>query len=321
MKKKILLLSGDPNSINSELIFKTWRKLNKTTRKSIYLISNFNLMKAQFKRLKYPIKIIKIKNIDDEVKGNILKIINVDILFKNSLNVPLKSRSKFIIKSLDMAHQLALRKEVLGIINCAIDKKLLNKNGTGVTEYLASKCKIKNNKEVMLIKNKKLAVAPITTHINIKQIAKNITKQKIIDKTKTIEKWFKDIYNFKPKIGILGLNPHNSELRKKSEEVKIIIPAIRKLQMLKIKVTGPLVADTLFINNFKNFDVVIGMFHDQVLAPFKAIFKFNAINITLGLKYLRVSPDHGTATNLIGKNKSNPESLIDCVNFVNKFGK
>ncbi len=321
MKKKILLLSGDPNSINSELIFKTWRKLNKTTRKRIYLISNFNLMKAQFKRLKYPIKIIKIKNIDDEVKENFLKIINVDILFKNSLNVPLKSRSKFIIKSLDMAHQLALRKEVLGIINCAIDKKLLNKNGTGVTEYLASKCKIKNNKEVMLIKNKKLSVAPITTHINIKQIAKNITKQKIIDKTKTIEKWFKDIYNFKPKIGILGLNPHNSELRKKSEEVKIIIPAIRKLQMLKIKVTGPLVADTLFINNYKNFDVVIGMFHDQVLAPFKAIFKFNAINITLGLKYLRVSPDHGTATNLIGKNKSNPESLIDCVNFVNKFGK
>ena len=82
-----------------------------------------------------------------------------------------------------MAHQLALRKEVLGIINCAIDMKLLNKNGTGVTEYLASKCKIKNNKEVMLIKNKKLAEFPITTHINIKKIAKNITKQKIIDKT------------------------------------------------------------------------------------------------------------------------------------------
>ena len=98
-----------------------------------------------------------------------------------------------------MAHQLALRKEVLGIINCAIDKKLLNKNGTGVTEYLASKCKIKNNKS-NVDKNKKLAVAPITTHINIKKIAKNITKQKIIDKTKTIEKWFKDIYNFKPKI-------------------------------------------------------------------------------------------------------------------------
>ena len=267
-------------------------------------------MKAQFKKLRYPIKIIKIKNIDDEVRGNFLKIINVDILFKNSLDVPLTSRSKFVIKSLNVAHQLALRKEVKGIINCAIDKKLLKKNGFGVTEYLASKCKIKNNKEVMLIKNKKLAVATITTHINVKQISKNISAKKIVNKTKIIEKWYKDIFNFKPKIGILGLNPHNAELRKNSEEVKIVIPAIKKLKMLGIKVSGPLVSDTLFISNYKNFDVVIGMFHDQVLTPFKALFKFNAINITLGLKYLRVSPDHGTATNMIGKNKSNPESLI-----------
>ena len=321
MKKKILLLSGDPNSINSELIFKTWKKLNKTTRKKIYLISNFSLMKAQFKKLRYPIKIIKIKNIDDEVRGNFLKIINVDILFKNSLDVPLTSRSKFVIKSLNVAHQLALRKEVKGIINCAIDKKLLKKNGFGVTEYLATKCKIKNNKEVMLIKNKKLAIAPITTHINVKQISKNISAKKIVNKAKIIEKWYKDIFSFKPKIGILGLNPHNAELRRNSEEVKIIIPAIKKLKKSGIKVSGPLVSDTLFISNYKNFDVVIGMFHDQVLTPFKALFKFNAINITLGLKYLRVSPDHGTATNMIGKNKSNPESLIQCINFVNKFGK
>ncbi len=321
MKKKILLLSGDPNSINSELIFKTWKKLNKTTRKSVYLISNFNLMKAQFKKLRYPIKIIKIKNLDDEIKGNFLKIINVDILFKNSFDVPLKSRSKFVIESLNIAHQLALRKEVKGIINCAIDKKLLMKNGFGVTEYLASKCKIKNNKEVMLIKNEKLAIAPITTHINVKQIVKNISAKKIVNKAKTIEKWYKNIFNFKPKIGILGLNPHNAELRNNSEEVKIVIPAIKKLKMSGLRVSGPLVSDTLFINNYKNFDVVIGMFHDQVLAPFKALFKFNAINITLGLEYLRVSPDHGTATNMIGKNKSNPESLIECVNFVNKFGK
>ena len=321
MKKKILLLSGDPNSINSELIFKTWKKLNKTTRKKINLISNFSLMKAQFKKLRYPIKIIKINNLDDEIRGNFLKIINVDILFKNSLDVPLNSRSKFVIKSLNVAHQLALRKEVKGIINCAIDKKLLKKNGFGVTEYLASKCKIKNNKEVMLIKNKKLAVATITTHINVKQISKNISAKKIVNKAKIIEKWYKDIFSFKPKIGILGLNPHNAELRRNSEEVKIIIPAIKKLKKSGIKVSGPLVSDTLFISNYKNFDVVIGMFHDQVLTPFKALFKFNAINITLGLKYLRVSPDHGTATNMIGKNKSNPESLIQCINFVNKFGK
>ena len=79
-----------------------------------------------------------------------------------------------------------------------------------------------------------------------------------------------------------------------------------------------MVADTLFIKDFKNYDVIVGMFHDQVLTPFKSIFKYNAINITLGLNYLRVSPDHGVAVDLIGKNKANPQSLIECINFLNK---
>ena len=82
---------------------------------------------------------------------------------------------------------------------------------------------------------------------------------------------------------------------------------------------GPLVSDTVFIKDFKNYDIIVGMFHDQVLTPFKSIFKFNAINITLGLKYLRVSPDHGTATNLILKKKANPSSLIQCINFFEKL--
>ena len=80
-----------------------------------------------------------------------------------------------------------------------------------------------------------------------------------------------------------------------------------------------MVADTVFINDYKNYDVIIGMFHDQVLAPFKTMFKFNAINITLGLKYLRVSPDHGVARNIINKKKGNPTSLLNCIDFVSKF--
>ena len=78
------------------------------------------------------------------------------------------------------------------------------------------------------------------------------------------------------------------------------------------------ISDTIFMQEYKNYDVIVGMFHDQVLTPFKALFKFDAINITLGLKYLRASPDHGIAVNLIGKNKANPKSLIKCIEFMNK---
>ena len=89
---------------------------------------------------------------------------------------------------------------------------------------------------------------------------------------------------------------------------------------MNIKVYGPYVSDTIFLKEYKSFDVIVGMYHDQVLAPFKSLFKFDAINLTLGLNYLRVSPDHGVALELIGKNKANYSSLLECVKFVDKFG-
>ena len=132
----------------------------------------------------------------------------------------------------------------------------------------------------------------------------------------TINKWFKKLIKRNPKIGILGLNPHNAELIKGSEEKNIIIPAIKMMKKKGLNIYGPLISDTLFINDYKKYDVIVGMYHDQVITPFKTLFKFNAINITLGLKYLRVSPDHGTATNLIKKNKGNPASLMKCFKFL-----
>jgi 4-hydroxythreonine-4-phosphate dehydrogenase len=316
--KKIILVAGDPNSINSEVIFKCWKKIDNSVKSKIYLIANYKLILKQFKKLKYSIKIIKVKNIHESDKNNKLKIIDIDLKFKNPFNVTSGVASKYIRKSLSFAHKLAVENSNSGIINCAINKKLLSKNNIGVTEFLAKKCNVKNNSEVMLIANEELSVSPITTHINIKQISSQIKSISIINKAKTIDLWFKKKFKRKPKIAILGLNPHNGEFKKKSEEIKTIIPSIMKLKKLGLKVKGPLVSDTVFINDYKSYDVIIGMFHDQVLTPFKALFKFNAINITLGLKYLRISPDHGTALDLIGKNKADPTSLLKCISYVSK---
>ena len=169
----------------------------------------------------------------------------------------------------------------------------------------------------MLIYNNKLAVSPITTHLDLKEVSKKITIPLIVNKVVKINSWYLSNFNKKPKIGILGLNPHNSELRKIQKKKKII-PAINRLKKLNINTAGPLVTDTIFMN-YKDYDVIVGMYHDQVLTPFKTIFKFNAINITLGLKYFRASPDHGTAINLIGKNKANYLSLLSSINFLNNF--
>ena len=104
--------------------------------------------------------------------------------FKNPFKVSEKSASDFVIESLNFAHKLALRKDVIGIINCPVNKKLLKKNKIGVTEYLALKCKIKDDSEVMLIKNKNLAVSPITTHLDVKEISKNLNTRKLLIKLK-----------------------------------------------------------------------------------------------------------------------------------------
>ncbi len=198
-------------------------------------------------------------------------------------------------------------------------KIYLVKKKIGVTEYLARKCKVKDNSEAMLIMNKNLSVCPITTHIDISQISQKINPQIIKKKVNSINKWFKKKYRKKPKIGILGLNPHNAEMRRNSIEKKIIEPTIIKLKKNGINLNGPLVSDTVFVNEYKKYDVLLGMYHDQVLAPFKALFGYNAINLTLGLKYLRLSPDHGTALDKIKKNKADPLSLLECIKFINTY--
>ena len=318
MKNKIIIVSGDPNSINSEIIYKTWKKLNKSLKRRIFVISNVRLLTQQFKKLRYAIKITPVNSLNQKISNNSLKVLNVNLSFKNPFKVNRKSSSKFVIECLDYAHRLTLSDNCSGIINCPINKILLNKSKIGVTEFLAKKCEIRKDSEVMLIYNNKLAVSPITTHLDLKDVSKKISIPLIVNKVIKINSWYRRNLKKKPKIGILGLNPHNGELRKNSEEKKKIIPAILKLKKLNTNIVGPLVTDTAFINH-KNYDVIVGMYHDQVLTPFKTIFKFNAINITLGLKYFRASPDHGTAINLIGKNKANYFSLLKSINFLRNF--
>ncbi len=214
---------------------------------------------------------------------------------------------------MNKAHDLAISKRINGFINCAINKSNLP-NKSGVTEYLARKNKNKLLKN-MLIYNEKISVSPLTTHIELKKVSKIIKKNYIIKKIKDLENSYKNLFKKKPKIAVLGLNPHNNEYKKNSEEIKKIIPAINQLRK-KISISGPYSTDSFFSNsNLKKYDVIVGMYHDQVLTPFKTLYNFNAINITLGLNYLRISPDHGTGINISGKKMANAESLLKAINF------
>ncbi len=321
MRKLIAIVSGDPNSINSEIIAKAWKKNKEFKNLNIFIIGNFILLKRQFKKIGINTKMEKINKISKQNFKKKLYIYDVPLKFKKPFKVNGQDKQNYIKKSLNLAMQLITKNKISGLINCSMDKKdiALKKGVHGVTELLAYNSNVLG-KEVMLIYNNSLSVSPITTHIKLRDVTRNISKQKIIKKILTIDNFFKTKLRKKPKIGVLGLNPHNDEFRKNSEENKIIKPAIISLKKKKVNIEGPISPDTAFIDyKKKGYSVLVGMYHDQVLTPFKSIFNFNAINITLGLPFIRVSPDHGTGKDIIMKNKANPRSLVESINFFKKI--
>ena len=316
MIKLIAIVAGEPNSINSEIIAKAWKKVK--NKKNLFIIGNYSLLKKQIKKINIKINVSEIASIKDIKNNKKLNVLNVPLKFRSLFENNIKNTRRYVLESLNVAHNLALNKKIKAFINAPIDKKIFSNKYLGVTEYLASKNNIKN-KEVMMIYNKKLSVIPLTTHLEIKNITNTINSNLIERKILTLNKSYYKLFKKKPKIAILGLNPHNSENRVNSFENKIIKPAIERLKKLNINIKGPYPADTVFNNQKKiDYNVAVGMYHDQVLAPFKALYGYDAINITLGLKYLRVSPDHGTARDIIGLNKANPQSLISAINFLNE---
>ena len=305
----ILVVSGDPKSIFLEIFFKSF----KIAKRPLVLIVSKKVLKQQMELFKYKFNLNEILDHNIEKK----KLNNAAI---NFINVPIKNindTKKYLENCFDISLKILNKNKKFSLINGPINKEKFIKNKhLGITEYLGSKTN-KLKEVVMLIYNQKLSVSPITTHLPLKDVYKNISKVKIINQVEKIDNFFRKHLKKKPNIAITGLNPHCESNFKKSEEKNIIIPAINYLISKKFKVSGPFPADTIFLkNNHKKFDVVIGMYHDQVLAPMKSIFAFNAINITLGLPFLRVSPDHGPNVKMFGKNISNPDSLRKAIKFL-----
>jgi 4-hydroxythreonine-4-phosphate dehydrogenase len=316
MNSLIAIIAGEPNSINSEIISKAYKK---GQLKNIFIIGNYSIFKKQVVKLGITIPLIKINKLEDFKVGRKLFILDVPLKFKSIFNVKSPEVKAYIFKCFDVAHNLAKDKKIQGFINCPIDKKIFNSKYLGVTEYLAKKNKSKN-KEIMLIYNKEMSVVPLTTHVQIKDVTNKINFSLIKTKIIALNKNYLKLFKKKPKIAILGLNPHNSENKTHSVENKIIRPAVIKLKKLSVNIEGPFPADTAFSKqNIISYDVIVGMYHDQVLAPFKALYGYDAINLTLGLKYLRASPDHGTAKDIVGLNRANPQSLISAINFLSKI--
>ena len=317
--KPILIVHGEPNSVFLEIFFKSLRY--KKFKNPLVLICSKKILEFQMKKLgfKIDIKIISPSSLN-KIKLNNKKINIIDINYNENIQFQkISDKSNDYIKNCFETSFKILRSRITNkLINGPISKNsFLKKKYLGITEYLTKKTK--SNQNAMLIYNKKLSVCPITIHLPLKLVVKNITKNKIIEKISLIDSFYKKKLGFKPKIAVLGLNPHCESIDKFNEDEKIIKTSIKYLSNKKIDVKGPYPADTAFLKkNRKNIDVIVGMYHDQVLTPIKTLYEYDAINITLGLPFVRISPDHGPNQKMLGQNKSNPLSLVRAIEFLEK---
>ena len=319
-KKPIIIVAGEPNSVFLEIFFKSLKR--NYYKSPLILIVNKKLLIKQMHHLGFNFKLnqIALNSVNFEKLNNKkINIINVDYNFKNAFEKISKKSNKYIKKSFKIALEILKKNKFSKFINGPVSKRyFLEGKSLGITEYLAKQSKIKDE-VAMLIFNDKLSVSPVTTHLALKDVHKHISKEKIKSHIILISQFYKKRFKKNPRIAITGLNPHCESNFNDCEEDAIISPTIKYLKNKKFRVEGPFPADTIFMQKYlKKFDVIVGMYHDQVLSPMKALFGFDAINITLGLPFVRISPDHGPNSSMLGKNLSDPKSLMEALKFLDK---
>ena len=312
----IIIVGGEPQSIFIEILIKAIKKISKP----IILISSKTILKKNIKRFNYRLKFNELNNDLSNIKKKKINLIDINYKkFSFSKKRITTESNEFIEVSFNKALELVKNIKCAGIINGPISKRtFLRGRYNGITEYLGKKIGVKDT--VMLIYNQKLSVSPLTTHIPISKVSNKIKKKTIISKVKKINEFYQKVLKKKPKIAITGLNPHCESFGSENKEKEEIIPAIKHLRKSKIHIEGPFASDTIFLKeNSKKYDVIFGMYHDQVLGPMKTLYGFKAINITIGLPFLRISPDHGPNVLMLGKNKSDPMSLVESIRFLEKY--
>ena len=224
--------------------------------------------------------------------------------------------SVYVLKMLDLAHNLCLQQKVNAMVTGPVQKSIINQAGfsfTGHTEYLADKT---GSSPVMMLATEQLRVALATTHLPLKDVSKKITRESLTQTLVILDKFLKQQAGKQnPKILVCGLNPHaGEEGNLGDEEINTITPVIKKLKQQNMNLLGPLPADTLFTPKYlKHADAVLAMYHDQGLPVLKYSGFGRAVNITLGLPFIRTSVDHGTALDLAGTGKASNSSLIEAI--------
>ena len=312
--KKFFISPGDPAGIGPEISLRALSE-NKSIQKYFVLAGDKDFYQDLIEKSDIDLKLTDKESDED---GILLK--HIPLQNEVILGQPDISNANYVIDVLSHGALGCLNNEYKGLITGPVNKEIINQSGfefSGHTEFLSDIANVK--KVVMLLMNESLKIALLTTHIPLSEVPFKVTKKNLKETTSIIIKEFENNWKISnPSVCLLGLNPHAGEGGYIGhEEEEIIKPFVNSANE---NIYGPISADTAFINqNIKKYDVFLAMYHDQALPVIKSMGFGNTLNITLGLPFIRISVDHGTAFDLAGKNIADFSSMNEALKTSMKF--
>ncbi len=331
-KPTIAITMGDPGGIGPEIIIKALRQLPLSRRFYVLVIGSADAFRLAQKRCNLPFRINLIREFQPSfLRSDLVNFFDISqqanaLYGRQSGRKPVAGKTLDIGRvsllnaaaayaSLEAASRLTSKKHIQALVTAPVHKKamrLVDHDFRGHTEYLAKAAGVKEY--AMFFYSNFFCVTLATIHLPLKEVALALKKKDLVSKIRLTDEFLRRKIRIRnPKIAVSCLNPHGREFG--TEEVKIIEPAVKEAQKKGFDVSGPLPGDQVFYDAYhKRFHAVLAMYHDQGLAPFKMLAFETGVNVTLGLPYVRTSPDHGTAFDIAYQNKANHRSFLSALN-------
>jgi 4-hydroxythreonine-4-phosphate dehydrogenase len=316
----LALTLGEPAGIGPDLTIQLWRRRAELRLPVFYLIADTEFIKQRARLLGVDIALRAVAPAQaSETFAHALPIVPLDALITALPGTPDASSAPAAIASIRRAVKDVLAGSAAAIVTNPVAKNVLYRSGfaePGHTEFLAKLMQETTGKAarpVMMLWAPELAVVPVTIHLPLKNVVSQLTSDLVAETGRIVANDLTARFGIsRPRIAVAGLNPHAGEEGALGEEDgAIVAPAVQQLQAEGIDAVGPLPADSLFHERARAaYDVALCMYHDQALIPIKTLAFDHAVNVTLGLPFVRTSPDHGTAFDIAGKGTADPSSLI-----------
>ncbi len=318
--KPIVMSPGEPGGVGPDIAVNAWHALRGDSANCFCLISDADFMaqRAAEAGLAVPLRRVATAGEATRIFKEALPVLHRPLLASPVTGAFKPETSGWVISAIDEAAGLCLSGEASAMVTCPIQKEALYAAGfshQGHTDYLAHLARGHGHaaNDVMMLVGGGLRAIPVTVHIALKDVPAALTGDKIERQARVVHAALQRQFGIgSPRIAVTGLNPHAGENGSMGrEEIDIIIPAIQRLRAEGLSVRGPLPADTAFFAQERaTYDAILCMYHDQALIPVKTLDFHGGVNVTLGLPFIRTSPDHGTALALAGTGKAHAESLI-----------